>query len=117
MSLARLIASPIAFFMPSRRVAKPVSRRRPPIGTTVCCNQFRMTIQAGTSRDLWHWLLAQGWRELPAGQNRYRYRALPSNVVAALIDAAPDQWEKLLMLGMRRALAQPQEAPREQAAA
>ena len=109
MSLARFFTSPIASFLPAKRAAKPVSRRQPPIGTTLCCNQFRLSVQAGFSRDLWQWLSAQGWRELPASDNRYRYRALPSNVVAALIDGAPEEREKLLALGMRRALEQHQE--------
>ncbi|MCU0952111.1 MAG: hypothetical protein MUC68_13905 [Burkholderiaceae bacterium] len=106
MSLARFLTSPIAYFLPARRVAKPAPRRQPAIGATLCCNQFRMTVQAGFSRDLWQWLVAQGWHELPAGQNRYRYRALPSNVVAALVDSAPTERDKLLALAMRRALEQ-----------
>lgn len=106
MSLARFLTSPIAYFLPARRVAKPVSRRLPANGSTLCCNQFRMTVQAGFNRDLWQWLVAQGWHELPARENRYRYRALPSNVVAALVDAAPSERDKLLALGMRRALEQ-----------
>jgi hypothetical protein len=109
MSIARFFSSPIASFLPAKRAAKPVARRQPPIGTTLCCNQFRMTVQAGFNRDLWQWLVAQGWRELPERDNRYRYRALPSNVVAALIDAAPEERERLLALGMRRALDQAQE--------
>ena len=106
MSLIRLLSSPIAFFLPNgRRAAQPVrvSRRRPPIGTTICCNQFRMSVQAGMSRELWHHLIANGWRELPAGESRYRYRSMPSNIVAALIDAPADHWDRLLVLGFRRA--------------
>jgi hypothetical protein len=110
MSLARFLSSPISSFLPARRAAKPVSRRQPPIGTTLCCNQFRMSVQAGFGRDLWQWLVAQGWRVMPDGDNRYRYRALPSNVVAALVDAAPEERERLLALAMRRALDQAQEA-------
>ena len=106
MSLVRFFSSPISNFLPARRAAKPASRRQPPIGTTLCCNQFRMTVQAGLSRDLWQWLVAQGWRELPERDNRYRYRALPSNVVAALIDGAPEERARLLALAMRRALDQ-----------
>jgi len=106
MSLARFFSSPLASFLPAKPTAKPLPRRQPPIGTTLSCNQFRLTVQAGFSRDLWHWLMAQGWRELPSRDNRYRYRALPSNVVAALIDAAPVERERLLALGMRRALDQ-----------
>jgi len=112
MSLARFFTSPIAYLMPAKRVVKPAPRRQPPIGTTLCCNQFRMTVQAGLGRDLWQWLVAHGWRELPERDNRYRYRALPSNVVAALVDAAPEEREKLLALGLRRAMEQTQDAAR-----
>jgi hypothetical protein len=112
MSLARFFASPLSSFLPARRAAPRVSRRQPPIGTTLCCNQFRMTVQAGFSRDLWHWLVAQGWRVMPERENRYRFRALPSNVVAALVDAAPEERERLLTLAMRRALDQVQDAPK-----
>ncbi len=104
MNFARLLNAPIAFFTGSRRVAKPASRRRPAIGATLCCNQFRFTVQAGFNRDLWLWLQAQGWRELQPGETRYRFRALPSDVGAALIDCAAEARERLLALGMRRAL-------------
>jgi len=110
MSLARFFSSPIASFLPAKPASKQAPRRQPPIGTTLCCNQFRLTVQAGFGRDLWQWLVAQGWRELPERDNRYRYRALPSNVVAALIDAAPEERERLLALGMRRAMDQLQDA-------
>ncbi len=112
MNLARLFSSPIASLRRIKRDAKPASRRLPAIGTTLCCNQFRLTVQAGFNRDLWQWLVAQGWRELPEGDNRYRYRALSSTVVAALIDADPDGRERLLALGMSRALNQSAEPPR-----
>lgn len=88
----------------ARGASRANERRLPPIGATLCCNQFRIGVQAGFNRDLWQWLMAQGWRVLPAGDDRYRYRALPSNVVAALIDAAPEERERLLALGVRRAI-------------
>ncbi len=46
MNLARLISSPIASLRRIKRDAKPASRRLPAIGTTLCCNQFRLTVQA-----------------------------------------------------------------------
>jgi hypothetical protein len=88
----------------ARGAGRANERRLPPIGATLCCNQFRISVQAGFNRDLWQWLMAQGWRVLPAGDDRYRYRPLPSNVVAALIDAAPEERERLLALGVRRAV-------------
>ncbi len=105
MSLSRFLASPLTYFTPVRREAAKAPRRRvPTMGTTLCCNQFRLTVPAGMSRDLWQWLSGQGWYELAAGENRYKFRALPSNVVAALVDASPDDREKLLALAMRRAM-------------
>lgn len=110
MSLSRFLASPLTYFSPVRREAAKLPRRRmPTMGTTLCCNQFRLTVPAGLSRDLWQWLSAQGWYELGAGENRYKFRALPSNVVAALVDASPDDREKLLALAMRRAMEQGKE--------
>jgi len=110
MSLARFFSSPSSALRAARGGDGAPMRRPPPIGTTLCCNQFRLSVQAGLGRDLWQWLTAQGWRVLPPGDSRYRYRALPSDVVAALIDAAPEQRERLLALGMRRALEAPDDA-------
>jgi len=104
MSFVRWFTSTNAPGRGERGAGRSQERRLPPIGATLCCNQFRIGVQAGFNRDLWQWLMAQGWRLLPAGDDRYRYRALPSNVVAALIDAAPEERERLLALGVRRAL-------------
>lgn len=104
MRLPRFFTTPLSTLLGARPPVGAAPRQLPPIGTTLCCNQFRMTVQAGFSRDLWQWLVAQGWRVLPSGDNRYRYQALPSNVIAALADAEPDAREKLLALALRRAL-------------
>ena len=85
------------------------TRRRPRIGGTICYSQFRMTVTTGFTRDLWLWLEDKGWRVMPDEDNRYRYRALPSHVIAALVDAAPEQREALLSLALRAAAGQPVE--------
>jgi hypothetical protein len=40
---------------------------------------------------------------LPDPKNRYAYRSLPSHLVAALIDAHPDDRDRALALAIRRA--------------
>jgi hypothetical protein len=63
-----------------------------------------MTVQAGLSRELWAWLVGQGWREIMPNENRYRFRALPSNIVTQLFDAQPDRWERLLAAAIKQAV-------------
>lgn len=105
MNFTRVLNMPLSRLF-GRRVPQRVSTRRPRVGSTICCAQFRMTVPIGFSQALWQWLNSQGWRVMPEADSRYRYRALPSNVVAAMVDAAPEQWEKLLTLAYRRALDQ-----------
>ena len=33
---------------------------KPAIGATICCSGMRMSVQAGLSDDLWHWLVSSG---------------------------------------------------------
>lgn len=105
MNWAQLLARPVAGFLSGRK--REVHRRharKPQIGATVCCANLRMTVQAGLSRELWIWLVGQGWREIEPGENRYKYRALPSNIVTQLFDAQPDRWERLLAAAIRQAV-------------
>ena len=48
-------------------------------------------------------LASRGWRPLPDPKDRYAYRSLPSHLVAALIDAHPDDRDRALALAIRRA--------------
>ena len=32
---------------------------KPAIGATICCSGMRMSVQAGLSDDLWHWLVSR----------------------------------------------------------
>lgn len=105
MNWAQLLTRPVAGFLSGRK--QEVRRRharKPRIGATVCCANLRMTIQAGLSNELWVWLVGQGWREIHATENRYRFRALPSNVVTQLFDAQPERWERLLAAAIRQAI-------------
>jgi len=105
MNWAQLLARPVAGFVSGRkREVHGRHARKPQIGATVCCANLRMTVQAGLSRELWIWLVGQGWREIEPGENRYKYRALPSNIVTQLFDAQPDRWERLLAAAIRQAV-------------
>ncbi|MEW5879325.1 MAG: hypothetical protein AB1761_02655 [Pseudomonadota bacterium] len=105
MNWAQLLTRPVAGFLSGRK--QEVRRRharKPQIGATICCANLRMTVQAGLSRELWVWLVGQGWREIMPNENRYRFRALPSNIVTQLFDATPDRWEPLLAAAIRQAV-------------
>lgn len=105
MNWAQRLTRPVSGFLSGRK--REVQRRharKPQIGATICCASLRMTVQAGLSRELWVWLVGQGWREILPGENRYRFRALPSNLVAQLFDAPPDRWERLLATAIRQAV-------------
>lgn len=105
MNWAQLLARPVSGFLSGRK--QEVRRRhtrKPQIGATICCANLRMTVQAGLSRELWVWLVGQGWREILPSENRYRFRALPSNIVTQLFDAQPDRWERLLAAAIKQAV-------------
>lgn len=105
MNWAQLLTRPISGFLSGRtQEVRTRHTRKPPIGATICCANLRMTVQAGLSRELWVWLVAQGWREILPHENRYRFRALPSNIVTELFDAQPDCWERLLAAAIKQAV-------------
>lgn len=106
MSLARIFGTSIGQLFGRRVAARSAPTRRPSQGATICCSKFRLTVPAGFNDELWQWMASQGWQPLADRDSRYRYRALPSNVVAALVDAPEEQRERLLALGLRRALDQ-----------
>lgn len=104
MTLSQLIAGPVGRMLARRRREETRRLRvKPAIGSTICCADVRMTVQAGMSDELWQWLVAQGWRPLAPREDRYRFRALPSAHVAALFDAAPDDRERYLLAALRLA--------------
>lgn len=114
MNWAQLLTRPVSGFLSGRK--QEVRRRharKPQIGATICCANLRMTVQAGLSRELWVWLVGQGWREILPRENRYRFRALPSNIVTRLFDAQPEHWERLLAAAIKQAVqdANPTSAP------
>lgn len=89
---------------------------KPAIGATICCSGMRMTVQAGLSDDLWHWLVSQGWRELAPGANRLQLKPLPTALVTKLFDAQPAERERVLMNAIRQITRRPASKPVERAA-
>jgi hypothetical protein len=63
----------------------------PTLGAKLTCGDFRLTVQAGMSQSLWHWLVQQGWREVIFRPDRRRYRDLPAAYVTRLIDSSSTQ--------------------------
>jgi hypothetical protein len=80
---------------------------KPHIGATICCADLRMQVQAGMSTELWRWLVERGWRTLEDPAQRHRLRALPTNAVMALFDAAPERWEDRLAAAIKQAIRKP----------
>ena len=80
---------------------------KPAIGATICCSGMRMSVQAGLSDDLWHWLVSLGWRELAPGENRLQLKPLSTTLVTRLFDAQPTEWERVLMNAIRQVTRRP----------
>lgn len=62
-----------------------------------------MSVQAGMSETLWRWLAKQGWREVLFRPDRRRYRDIPHGYVTRLIDASPEEHERLLAAAIANA--------------
>lgn len=77
---------------------------KPAIGAQIVCGDLRMSVQAGTSEELWRWLLERGWREQSYRPDRRHYRDVPSRYVTALIDGAADKRESLLRTAIENAV-------------
>jgi hypothetical protein len=91
------------------RKQRAVPRRsaKPAIGAYIVREDVRMTIQAGMSDHLWHWLLEQGWREATFQPDRRRYRDIPSAWVTRLIDATPEVCARVLDAAVDKAVFRP----------
>jgi len=66
-----------------------------------------MTVQAGLSEELWHWLMDQGWRELTYRPDRRHYREVPAAWVTRLIDAMPETRSLVLGAAVTKASLRP----------
>jgi hypothetical protein len=91
------------------RSERAIPRRgpKPAIGAYVVLGEFRMTIQAGVTDELWEWLLRQGWRELKYAPDRRHYLVVPAPCVTALIDAPEEQRPLALSVAVSRASFRP----------
>jgi hypothetical protein len=84
------------------RVAPPLGNK-PGVGARIACGDLRMTVQAGMSDGLWKYLTRKGWREVLYRPDRRRYRDLPHTLVTRLIDAAPEDRDRILALATTHA--------------
>ncbi|MGZ8273896.1 MAG: hypothetical protein ACXW2G_04560 [Burkholderiaceae bacterium] len=83
--------------------ALPSAGQKPGIGARIACGDLRMSVQAGMSDSLWHWLTRLGWREVMFRPDRRRYRDIPHGFVTQLVDAAPEQRERILAVAISQA--------------
>ena len=88
---------------------------KPAIGATICCSGMRMSVQAGLSDDLWHWLVGLGWRELAPGENRLQLKPLATTLVTKLFDAQAADRERVLTNAIRQLTRRPSSKPAERA--
>jgi hypothetical protein len=89
------------------RTVVPRLGRKPPVGARIVRDDVRMTVQAGMSDALWQWLGAQGWREVTFRPDRRNYREVPHAYVTRLIDASPDDHERILAAAVADAAYRP----------
>lgn len=108
MNWATLLNTPVGELLGKKK--QDLRRReanKPPIGSTICCAGLRMTVQAGLSDELWHWLVSLGWRELKPGENRLKLKPLPTGLVTRMFDSEPTDWERVLLGAIRQVTRQP----------
>ncbi len=105
MNLAAILNTPLVELLGRKKPApaRMINAPKPKMGATLCCAGLRMTVQAGLTDEMWQWLVALGWRELRAGENRLHYRALSTSLVNRLYDVDPDDRQKVLLLAIREA--------------
>ena len=90
----------------------PLVGTKPRIGSRICRDDLRMTVQAGMTDSLWRWLVHQGWREITYRPDRRRYRDLPAGYVTQLVDAAVEHRERVLEAAIANATLRPVPARR-----
>lgn len=74
----------------------PPAGQKPAVGARIVWGDVRMSVQAGMSEALWRWLARLGWREVLYRPDRRRYRDVPHAFVTRLIDASPDERDRIL---------------------
>ncbi len=83
--------------------ALPSAGHKPGVGARITCGDLRMSVQAGMADSLWRWLTKLGWREVMFRPDRRRYRDIPHGFVTQLIDAAPEERERILAVAISHA--------------
>lgn len=83
--------------------ALPSAGHKPGVGARITCGDLRMSVQAGMADSLWRWLAKLGWREVMFRPDRRRYRDIPHGFVTQLIDAAPEERERILAVATSHA--------------
>jgi hypothetical protein len=102
------------FFNAHKQRSVPRRTARPAVGARIVHGDVRMTVQAGMSHELWHWLLGQGWREPGHRPDRRNYRDVPSAWVTWLIDATPETRDRVLEAGVSKAVLRTRTAEAQQ---
>ena len=116
MNWATLLYAPVGELLWKKKQALCLREtNKPAIGATICCSGMRMSVQAGLSDDLWHWLVSLGWRELAPGENRLQLKPLATTLVTKLFDAQPIERERVLMNAIRQITRRPSSKPAERA--
>lgn len=116
MNWATLLYAPVGELLWKRKQdLRSQVTHKPAIGATLRCSGMRMTVQAGLSDELWHWLVSQGWRELAHGENRLQLKPLPTALVTKLFDAQPADHERALASAIRQVTRRPSSKPVERA--
>lgn len=91
-----------------RERVTPPARGKPGVGARIICGEYRIIVQAGMTDSLWIWLAQQGWREVTYRPDRRRYLEIPHAFVTELIDAGPDDRDRILAAAKAEATYRPQ---------
>ncbi|MGZ3158889.1 MAG: hypothetical protein ACXU7H_07385 [Burkholderiaceae bacterium] len=65
----------------------PPPGEKPPIGSNIVREKFRMRLKYPISDDLWKFLIAKDWRAIDMRHNKRRYTIVPDKVLLKLIKA------------------------------
>ncbi len=102
--MVRVVTNGLRNLLGIRRERRlPRRTYRPALGARIVRDDVRMTVQPGLSADLWRWMQEQGWREVQVRPDRRRYRDVPPSLVTALIDAAPEDWDRVMAVAVAQA--------------
>ncbi len=78
---------------------------KPSVGSRIVANEYRMTVQAGMSDELWLWLLNRDWREVTYRPDRRRYNDIAGTWVTRLYEAPATERGRVLLAAKEAARA------------